>query len=173
MRFARPWLVVAAIAIALMSATAAEQSNAVRFLEAMGIRELLEKQRAAGVDGSRDMVQAMVAQLRAQTPNLSESQAAEMERIVQDGLDAVQNSYTVDEAIQVYAGPFARNYPAEQLDQAIAQFSSPEGKRMLLTVNEGVTVTTQFMLGRQREAFDREMPRMMERIRRLAEGPPR
>lgn len=157
-----------ALLLSWPQATAQDQpSRMLRFLEAAGIRSLMEQQWAAQQALARVHVEQMMSRMRSQLPAIPEQQASELDRMTQEMIEALGKAYTVDEVLRVYAQPFDQNYPGAELDKATQELSTPSGQRLVRTINEAVTAIYQFTSARQQEVLSRETEKFMARLKVL------
>jgi hypothetical protein len=152
--------------------TGAQQANAPsqrvqEYITSIGMRDSLEKQRTANLAASRAQLEQMLAQMSEQVPELPRSYLAELSSMTSDMAEAVGNSYTVDEAIAVYGGVWDRAYPGNEIDVAMAQLETPEGRKLANTIGVSFSEVTQFVQQRRMEAMQRESNRMVARFREL------
>jgi hypothetical protein len=159
-----------AVALMLVSAwvgAAATESRALDFFEQSGLRAQMESAKAAEAQQAKEVVQAMVGQMRSQLPELPAGAGAEIEKATLDMVEAMADAYTVQELLEVYAAPFDRAYPNGFADEA-EMFSTPDGQRFIATLNEAIAATYAFRSQRQQAVMNRETQRFVERLRALA-----
>ena len=139
----------------------------VAYLDAVGLRTMMEKQREQSAQAMRQQLSDLLEQTRSQFPHIPASVFDELEGITQGMTEELSNAYTVDEVLRIYAEPFDRNYPGPALDEAIAELSSPEGQRLMLTLNEAVTAVYEFRAARQKAVFEQVSRRYVQALQEL------
>jgi hypothetical protein len=128
-------------------------SPMLRYLKETGIESQLEAQREQGVALLNNQMRAMLDQLQGQFPMLPSEFREEMEPILLELATTIASSYTIAESLAVYAAPFDRAYPGSALQPAIRELSTPEGRKLVATVNEAISETHEFQRARQEAAM--------------------
>jgi hypothetical protein len=141
-------------------------SPAEQFLRTAGLKESLEKQREQNLAMTRQQITQLMDQLdsEGQLPN---DVRAELSAMSADMVENIHNAYTVDEALAVYARAWDRNYPGDEFQKAMGELSTPDGQRLMRTVNESISETAQFIQQRRQTATQQETNRFVARFREL------
>jgi hypothetical protein len=136
-----------------------------KLLEKLGLRKMLEKQRAEQQRKARERMDQFYADLMRQNPGIPPQYMDRVKEAVEEGMDNVTKAYTVQEALNVYAGVLDRNYPGKEFEKADHDLSTPEGGRLAKTINEAMAETYQFRSARVEVASKREIQEILVRFR--------
>jgi hypothetical protein len=149
-------------------------SPMLRYLREAGIEAQLEAQRERGVAQSKKQMDAMLDQMLTQFPTLPPEFRGEMEPILVELAESMASSYTVQESLAVYAAPFDRAYPGDELEPAIRELSTPEGRKLVATLNQAISEMLEFREARHQaavqEATTKLVASMRQAINRLVES---
>ncbi|HTO05484.1 MAG TPA: hypothetical protein VMR86_00360 [Myxococcota bacterium] len=146
-------------------------SQAEQYLRQVGMREALERQHDQNAAASKEQISQIVDQL-AEQAQLPPDVRTGLQSMYSEMVEAVQNSYTVDEALAVYARAWDRNYPGDDFQIAKAQLATPEGRRLMRAANEAVSDTAHFIQQRRQAALQRETTKLVEHVRELGKKYP-
>jgi len=152
-----------------LTAHSSEKSRWVVYLEALGFRELMEMQLERNRSDLEQQLSTMVLQFRSQLPELPAELTDELDTLIQPIAEQTTNMYTVDELLNIYAEPFDRNYSGDEIDEAIKQLSQPDGKLLVLTINEAVSGLVEFQSERQKAAMENATNQIVTRLKEMIE----
>lgn len=125
------------------------------YLEAAGIHEAMEQTRADYLVESERQIHELFHQVQDSIPGIiSDKMMEEIDSMMTEILEISEAAYTVDEVLRVYAGVYDKNYPGEDLDQAIAKLSSPEGQLLTSTIHEAIRATNEFTTKRDKATWE-------------------
>jgi hypothetical protein len=136
-----------------------------KLLDKLGLRRLLEQQQAEQQRRSREQMDQFYADLVRQNPGIPPQYMNLVKESFQQGILRVINSYSVDEALAVYAEVLAHDYPGTEIQHAERQLSSPEGERLARTLNEAMAATYNFRSQRIDVVSKREIQEILARFR--------
>lgn len=142
-----------------------------RFLEESGIRAMIEGQLATQRQQTDAQVEQMRVRIRSQLPNLPPDKGEEIDKLAASMAEAIGNAYTLDDILEGYAAPFEAAYPGDEIEQLIAQVSSPEGRKLFDTINQAVTQVYQMTARRHQQAMSQETRKFAEAIQKMAPDP--
>ena len=144
---------------------AAPPSRMNEFLRKAGLRDALEQQRQQNLAFSQQQITQMIEQISGE--GLPANVTNELKSMSTDMVNNVANAYTTDEALAVYARAWDRNYPGDEIENAMGQLGSAEGQRLTRTISEAISETTQFTQQRRQAAMQQETQRFVTRLREL------
>lgn len=113
---------------------------------AMGVDQLLE----ATLQQTRVSVGAsmtdLFSELKSQYPSMSDSEAAALNQIFIDYVNAIVDSVDTKRAAAIYAEVIAEGIPPEEMKAATEYYSSPEGQQLLQVVGIASSQMNQYIL---------------------------
>jgi len=138
------------------------------FVERAALRARIEGMRSGARSGFHAQIESLAAQVRQQHPSFPE---VELAAYVSDGKAAVDETledWTIEDAIGEYAEVFQRAYPGGELDAALAELETPEGRKLAKALHDAAFALNGFAherlamrMGRQ---FDRTSRQLLRRI---------
>lgn len=135
-----------------------------KFAEAMGLDKMLEGIMEQTRSSMMASISDLSANLRAQLPNLNEDQEKALDDIFRDYIDQIIDSVDPVQAAEIYSSTIADGLPEEEIEAATDYYSSPEGQRLLLVVNEAAAGLNEYVLNQIMAATKDAQGVMFERV---------
>lgn len=140
---------------------AAAGSPMLRYLGAAGIESQLEAQREKDLAHLKKQLDALLDQMAAQLPDVPAGFREEMEPLLAELVKSIARSYTVREALAVYAAPFDREYPGGALDPALRELSTADGRKLVSTLSQAISDVSEFRRVRAEAAMQEATTRLI------------
>lgn len=152
------------------NALADESSKRAKLQELMqlqGTTQKLELQLAAAEQRARQIGPAMFAEFKKQIPDLDPALLAEMATATSKFIDAAKPSWTAAEAANIWIRLYGEQVTEEELDQIVAYYRSPIGKKDLAANRKAAPGWSAFIAERDERAFNAAKSAYVEDLKRI------
>lgn len=161
------------LASSLVCAAAAADDDAIpdskrakiqEIMRLQGLLETFQQMRASGRARSTALVEDQFTKMLAANPEMPTNLVLESRLAMRTALEEIDASWTVEEALDVYALHYGRALSEEELDQIIAYWSSPIGRRELEASRAAMGPFVEFIQKRSESEFADAMTRYQEKL---------
>ncbi len=149
--------------------TPPRESRMFQYFVAIGLSDKMEQERESRRKLYQDQMMSLLDQIQTDPPTVPKEYLVELSDLTARMAEQIDQAYTIEEALRVYAAPFDRNYPGETIDEAIEQLSSPEGQKLTSTLNEALTALGEFQADREEVVVQKAMAEFTTAVKQLVE----
>ncbi|AMP75816.1 DUF2059 domain-containing protein [Ralstonia solanacearum] len=161
-------LIAMAVGIALStSVVAADRTEKIqKLMQAQGLSQMLEQQMASSREFSRKQADRMVTQVLA-----GMAPSADFRKRFQSAVEALvadlQPSWSAGEMVAIWSQQFGTKFTDEELDQLIAFYTSPLGRKEVAASREALPAFNQLIQARYKPIQERATAAFMQRIQQI------
>jgi hypothetical protein len=141
------------------------------YLEKTGVRQILLERREIGRKSTIELLNKFVDRIKSENPDFPDEVAMKMIDLIGKLADSMVDTYSIDEAVAVYAEPFERNYSSKMLKKKILELSTPENVRAMKIENEALMRMSEFVLQRETEAAEKLMNVLLAKTKETMTSP--
>lgn len=162
-------LVVMLVGAPFVRAADADKMTLARDMaQAVGLDKMIEQIKQKTDQAVDQQMAQMIAQMRRSLPELPAEYVSEMDKLVQEYVGKIKNSWNAREAAEVYSKSLADQLPPDTLAKAIEHYKTEQGKAELKAVTEAGTALNAYITESYQKISSTEMPEFMGKMRNIA-----
>lgn len=159
------------IFIISFSVTAQDKTNnnnaAVKLANSMGLEQLLNATLSQTKNSLKEQTNSMISQITKNLPKLSIDQHEKFKKILNEYNNSVLSSIDTKKASLIYTTTLSKSLTSKEMIEAANYYNSPEGQKLLISVNEASTELNNYFLTQMGESSNKSIPAMMKKIQSL------
>jgi hypothetical protein len=156
--------------LALLSSAclSADRTDKVReLMEAQGLLQMFERQMQTGKAEARQREEQMLTQFTAQLKPTKECDTL-FRAAFEDSRKALEAPWTAQDIVDVWANVFGSRFTDEELDQLLAFYTSPLGKKEVMASQQALPELTTHFFALSRPLTDRATKDFFQRVQLIA-----
>jgi len=161
------FIIACLLTIFFTLAYAQEKTQGEKLLLVMGIDKVLEAQKEAQKIGAKKQNEAVMRQLSADLKGTHPKYEAEIRSLLDEMMDEILNSWTIERAIEIYSKPWADNFTEKELKEVIETFEKNENKKMLKMIMTASTALTNYVSDSYTRSTEEAMKRVMPKLKEI------
>jgi len=146
-----------------------ELTPAVRMLNAMGIEQIINQAKEAQTIASKKQVSMFMEQLSGTLSRLPAEKVHEIEKLFNQTMLNINNSWTTERAIKVYSQVWSDNYTEEEILKVVKKYENPESQKEIQVTLAASAKLTEYIQASYsaatKEAFAVFLPKMQAIIK--------
>lgn len=147
---------------------AGDRTEKVRALtEAQGLVQMFEQQLEAGKLQGRQQAQRILDQFMAQLKPTKEFEAR-FRSAAQDFHNSLENSWSAQEIVEVWAKAYGSYFTDQELDQLVLYYTSPLGKKDVLSSQEAMPELNNHFVSLSKPIIERATNDFIQRLQLIA-----
>lgn len=140
-----------------------------RMLNAMGIDQVLEQARSAQARAAKEQVAMVMRQLEGTLSKLPKEDVAKIEKLFQDMMIQINNSWSTEQAIKVYSKAWSDNYSEKEILAIAEKYESDSAQKELQMLLKASGELNSYIVGSYSKSLEETMaktfPQMQEIIK--------
>jgi hypothetical protein len=138
--------------------------------KALGLTQMLDAAREQTRIQSKAQLDQVIEQLRG--ANVSPDYLSAASKFIDEYVRKVTNAWSSQEAASIFVSALAEGMTDAEIDEAIAYYSSPEGRKANDVVNDASGRLAEYITSKTSVAVEQEVNVFMAKITELAKKPP-
>lgn len=147
---------------------ASERNEKVReLMEAQGLLKMVQAQMDAGKEQTRNQAQQVLDQILGGM-NPSQEIKLRLQRASESFIDSLITPWTAEDVVKEWANAYAKDFSDKELDQLLAYYLSPLGKKDIAESARALPILTAFISDRAKPVIERATKKYIEDLQLIA-----
>lgn len=144
-----------------------ELTSAERMLNAMGINQVLEQARSAQVASANEQVAMVMRQLEGTLSKLPKEDVARIEKLFQNMMTEITNSWSTEQAIKIYSKAWSDNYSDKEILDIAEKYESADNQKELQMLLKASSDLNSYIMGSYNKSMEEAMAKTIPQMQMI------